>query len=239
MTRAKSTPALVARRHSNISTISTNTGLVSITLYWLGDRGQGHAFRRGTGGRPHPQMVRETPTLSCALPPHLRFLDQPGGAMVRRLKPTFGNRVLSDIDYNDVAEYRDDRLEAGASQKTVSLELGTLRALLRHHDLDATWAGIKKKIKLEKSRKIGRVISTDEEAALLRECRASRSRSLYVAVMLALQTCMRYSEIRLLQWRGIDLARRVITVGRTVSAGGGPGVGSSCPRRSCMPSLAW
>jgi transposase-like protein len=27
--------------------------------------------------------------------------------------------------------------------------------------------------------------------------------------------------------------------GRTVSAGGGPGAGSSCPRRNCMPSLAW
>src|ERR1700730_18262790 len=29
-------------------------------------------------------MVRETPTISCPLHPYVRFLDQPGGAMVRR-----------------------------------------------------------------------------------------------------------------------------------------------------------
>ena len=34
--------------------------------------------------RHHPEMVRQTPTLSCPLHPHLRFLDQSGGAMVRR-----------------------------------------------------------------------------------------------------------------------------------------------------------
>src|SRR6267143_1568412 len=34
--------------------------------------------------RPHPEMVREAPTVSCPLHPYLRFLDQSGGAMVRR-----------------------------------------------------------------------------------------------------------------------------------------------------------
>jgi transposase len=34
--------------------------------------------------RHHPEMVRETPPLSCPLYAHLWFLDQPGGALVRR-----------------------------------------------------------------------------------------------------------------------------------------------------------
>jgi integrase len=60
-----------------------------------------------------------------------------------------------------------------------------------------------------------------EEQALLQECRASRSRSLYVAVVLALETCLRYSEIRLLQWRQVDLHRRLVKVGAKTEAGEG------------------
>jgi integrase len=136
------------------------------------------------------------------------------------LLPVFGKRLLSDIHAEDVGGYRADRLNLGASPKTVSLELGTLRALLRFYDLDSTWAAIKKKIKLAKAEKMGRVISTDEESTLLSECRNSRSRSLYVAVVVALQGCLRYSEIRQLRWRQVDLGRRVITVGKAKSEAG-------------------
>jgi integrase len=136
------------------------------------------------------------------------------------LQPFFGKMLLSDIGPDDVGLYRQRRLRDGAAQKTFSLEISTLRSMMLFYDLDANWRNIRKKIKLKKARKIGRVISTDEEAALLRECRASRSRSLYVAVILALQTCMRYSEIRLLQWRQVDLARRIVTVGQSKTEAG-------------------
>jgi len=46
---------------------------------------------------------------------------------------------------------------------------------------------------------VGHAITADEEAALLSACLKSRSRCLYPAVMVALNTGMRYSEIRLLQ----------------------------------------
>jgi integrase len=137
------------------------------------------------------------------------------------LEPFFKNNLLSDIGPADVGLYRDRRLlRDGAAHKTISLEIGTLRSMMLFHDLDANWRAIKKKIKLKKARNIGRVITVGEEEALLRECRASRSRSLYVATVLALQTCMRYSEIRLLQWRQVDLGRRVITVGHSKTEAG-------------------
>jgi integrase len=132
---------------------------------------------------------------------------------VGHLEVYFRNRLLSDIDPADVAAYREKRLLHDAADKTISLELGTLRAVMLFYDLDAKWKAIRKKVKLKKARKLGRVITHEEETALLRECRASRSRSLPIAITVALQTCMRSSEIRLLQWHQIDFGRRVITVG--------------------------
>jgi len=139
---------------------------------------------------------------------------------LRHLNPFFGNRLLNDIEHPDVAAYRDQRLREGAADKTISLEIGTVRGIMLHHDLDAIWRGIKKKIKLKKARKVGRAITADEQTVLLMECRRSRSRSLYIAVILALEACLRYSEIRLLQWRQIDFGRRVITVGQSKSDAG-------------------
>ena len=139
---------------------------------------------------------------------------------IAHLKSAFANSLLRDIGPEDVAAYRERRIRAKASPKTISLELGTLRGIMLYFDLDATWRAIRKKVKLAKAQNVGRVLTGEEETALLRECRASRSRSLPVAVTLALHTCMRYSEIRLLQWRQVDFGRRVVKVGESKTAAG-------------------
>jgi integrase len=139
---------------------------------------------------------------------------------IGHLKPTFGGKLLTDIGPEDVAAYRDDRIAHAAAGKTVALELSTLRAILLSHDLDSVWRSIRRKVKLAKAEKVGRVIAAVEESTLLTECRQSRSRSLYVAVTLALWTCMRLSELRLLRWRQVDFDRRVITVGESKTEAG-------------------
>jgi integrase len=58
-------------------------------------------------------------------------------------------------------------------------------------------------------------LTEDEEKTLLAECRNSRSHSLYVAVEIALGTCMRYSEIRLLRWRQLDFLKGELRVGKS------------------------
>jgi len=62
---------------------------------------------------------------------------------------------------------------------------------------------------------VGHSISIAEEKALLDACKASRSRSLYPAVVLALNTALRYSDIRLLQWKQVDLDGGFIRVGKS------------------------
>jgi integrase len=73
---------------------------------------------------------------------------------------------------------------------------------------------------LRTSDDVGRAISREEESKLLEACQASRSRSLYTAVVLALNTCMRYSELRLLKWEQADLVGRTLTVGASKTEAG-------------------
>jgi integrase len=72
----------------------------------------------------------------------------------------------------------------------------------------------------ERSENIGRAISREEEVALLEACRASRSRSLYPAVLIALNTCVRYSELRLLRWGQVNLKACELTVGQSKTESG-------------------
>jgi integrase len=139
-------------------------------------------------------------------------------ANLKHLLPKFGRSLISDVDGKDISRYQQERLEQGASPKTVNLEVGTLRAILRRNRL---WAAIQPDVRMLPTRDdIGRAVSPEEEQALLSACGQSRSRSLLPAVTLALNTCMRYSEIRLLQWKQVDFGTRSLTVGKSKTDSG-------------------
>src|SRR6202022_977088 len=67
---------------------------------------------------------------------------------------------------------------------------------------------------------IGKALSLEDEKKLLDGCAESRSRSLLPAGLLALNTGMRYSELRLLRWQQLDLDRRTVRVGKSSSKAG-------------------
>ena len=136
-------------------------------------------------------------------------------ANLKHLLPVFGRMLINDIEAADIGRYQSQRLQAGASGKTINLEAGTLRAILRRNRL---WAEIQPDVRMLPTRgDIGQAISREQEEALLSACSSSRSRSLLSAVTLALNTCMRHSEIRLLRWEQIDFANRQVTVGKSKS----------------------
>lgn len=139
-------------------------------------------------------------------------------ANLKRINPYFGKMLICDVSADDISQYQAVRLEKHAAPKAVNLEVGTLRAILRKNRL---WAAIQPDVKMVRAREdVGRAISRDEEFALLEACRASRSRSFYPAVLIALNTCMRYSELRLLQWGQIDLNACTLTVGLSKTESG-------------------
>ena len=130
--------------------------------------------------------------------------------MLSRLKPFLGSALLTEIGADDVAGYQRNRLRAGASPKTINLEIGTLRAVLRRHRL---WANLQPDIQMLQVREEhGKSLSTIEQESLLVTCAASRSLALLPAIVLALNTGMRYREILTLQWRDVALDLKRITV---------------------------
>jgi integrase len=137
---------------------------------------------------------------------------------VEHLGPHFDRMLLSDITADDVSRYQGLRQKEGASPKTINLEVGTLRSLMRKHKL---WANLQDDVTMLKAREeIGRALSTDEQHRILTACKASRSRSLHPAVLLAMHSGLRNQELRLLRWRQIDLLEGTLTVGKSKTSGG-------------------
>lgn len=134
------------------------------------------------------------------------------------LLPVLGQKLLTDIDAGDVARYQQKRLKDKAAPKTINLEVGTLRAILRRHRL---WANIQPDVRMMSTPDdIGKALDPADEKKLLDACADSRSRSLLPAVLLALNTGMRYSELRLLRWQQVDLDRQTVRVGKSKTEAG-------------------
>ena len=139
-------------------------------------------------------------------------------ANLAHLLPELGRKLICDIDARDIARYQQKRLDEEASPKTVNLEIGTLRAILKR---SGQWARLQPEVKMLPTRDdIGRAISTEEETALLQACGKSRSRSLVPFVTLAIETGARYGVIRTLQWGSVDFENRCLKWGKDKTASG-------------------
>ena len=139
-------------------------------------------------------------------------------ANLAHLLPELGRKLICDIEAREIARYQQKRLDEDASPKTVNLEIGTLRAILKR---SGQWARLQPEVKMLPTRDdIGRAISTEEETALLQACGQSRSRSLVPFVTLAIETGARYGVIRTLQWGSVDFENRCLKWGKDKTASG-------------------
>jgi integrase len=135
-----------------------------------------------------------------------------------KLLPVLGQKLLSDITPDDISHYQQQRVRAKAAPKTVNLEVGTIRAILRRHRI---WGNLQPDVRmLRTNEEVGKALSIENEKQLLDACADSRSRSLLPAVLLALNTGLRYSELRLLHWEQLDLTRRTVRVGMSKTEAG-------------------
>lgn len=139
-------------------------------------------------------------------------------ANLAHLLPELGKKLVCDIDARDVARYQQKRMDSKTSPKTVNLEIGTLRAILKR---SGHWARLQPNVKMLATRDdVGRAITPEEESALLQACGKSRSRSLVPFVTLAIETGARYGVIRTLQWGCVDFEKRCLKWGKDKTVAG-------------------
>jgi integrase len=131
---------------------------------------------------------------------------------LKHLLGEFGSRLLCDIEAKDVAAYQQKRMKENAQGKTVNIELGVFRQIMKAYDC---WSALDGKVKALPVRKnVGRALTPDDESLLLERC-ATADSACYTATVLALNTTMRKDEIRRLRWNQVDLFEGVLTVGKS------------------------
>lgn len=134
------------------------------------------------------------------------------GTALSHLRDHLGKKTLARLTAADVARYRDERLEA-VSGDTVRKELGVLSRLI---DLASTEWGYNiianpcrsvKKPAAGKAR--DRRLSAREASRLWKSLGQSKSPYMLPFCQFAVETAMRRGEILKLDWRHVDLKRRV------------------------------
>lgn len=136
-----------------------------------------------------------------------------------RIEEALGDYSLASLDQRLVAGFRDQRLKGSArrpaaGESTVRKELYMLSKVLG-------FAQTEKGITLPRGNPVDKIrkpreskgrerrLSQEEWEALSKECRASRNPWLWPSVTLAVETAMRQGELLALEWKNIDLKRRL------------------------------
>jgi integrase len=127
-----------------------------------------------------------------------------------------GKILLPNLTEDRIREYMKVRIEEGAGNRTINMELSCLsRAIGR------TWRELWPKIKkLEEPSDVGRALASGEERSVLQAACKNKSRLIHAFIRVALLTAMRYNEIRTLRWCQVDFDNRAITVGKAKSRAG-------------------
>ncbi len=140
-----------------------------------------------------------------------------------RLKPLgkhFGESSLLRFKVEDVAGYQTARLNAGISCRTVNMETGVLRRMLKRAKV---WNSISEDVKAlpERQGAVGKVLPAELKRKLF-EVAGSKPEWLaaHCAAVLAVSTTCRGVEIRNLRWKDVDLFARVATIQRSKTSAG-------------------
>ncbi len=137
---------------------------------------------------------------------------------LKHLSVYFGSMLLSDISSQDIGKYQGVRQREGASNRTINMEVSTLRMMMKAARL---WGAISEDVKmLTERRDVGRALTPDEETRLLEACRKSPQPSLHTAVVIFCNTGLRNAELRCSRWSQVDFLKAEFQVGKSKSAGG-------------------
>ena len=137
---------------------------------------------------------------------------------LQHLLPVFGKKLLVGIEASDVSRYQQMRLADGASGRTINIEVGCLRSIMKKF---GCWARVQPDITMLPEREdAGCCLPSEDESKLLCVCGKSRSRVLLPFVVLLIETAARYGTVRRLQWKNVDFVKRCLTFGKDKTRAG-------------------
>src|SRR6185369_3346837 len=139
---------------------------------------------------------------------------------LRPLKKYFTDKALSKIRADDIRDYQKHRLHAGRSGKTINMEVGVLRLLMKRAH---TWSLVAEDVKLfpKRGRVIGKAISKEQKVHLFMTAASKDDWMVaYCAAVLAVSTTCRGIELKGLRWRDVDLFSEAIQVTRSKNEAG-------------------
>ena len=139
-----------------------------------------------------------------------------------RLKPLcafFGSIRVNRITVDMVRTYMADRTAANVANKTINLELGVLRGVMKRAKL---WHLFMDEIKpLPVHTQIGRAMTFDEKLRLARTSAMKPEwQNARLAMVLALNTTMRACEIKALRWYDVDFLTGTVTIRKSKTEAG-------------------
>mgnify|MGYP000715758548 CR=1 FL=1 len=133
------------------------------------------------------------------------------------LEHPLAKRSLSSLKSTDFVQHRDRRCAAVASN-TVRLELALISHLfsIARKEWDLPVGNPLSDIRKPKGSNCRtRRLEDDEEERLLSACRASQNPLLHPIVVLAIESGMRLSELLSLEWKDINLLKRIVFLSDT------------------------
>jgi integrase len=130
------------------------------------------------------------------------------------LRSQFAQVSLRRIDAHLITEYQRKRKEQGVGGRTVNLEIGLLRRIMKRN---RQWSRLAEDVTmLPESPKLVRILSSEEKTRLLTLAASRPEWELaYLGAQLALNTTMRGCELKGFCWADIDLFAKTFVIRRS------------------------
>lgn len=134
------------------------------------------------------------------------------GERRRPLAAYFQDRPLFRVKAAEIAGYQKQRLAEGVSGRTINMEVGVQRRMLKRAKV---WSSISEDVRTfpEHARNIGRVLDAEQKTRLFQVAGCNPSWMVaHCAAVLAVSTTCRGVEIKHLRWRDVDLFSSVLDI---------------------------
>ena len=150
----------------------------------------------------------ENRKLYCA--PKTYSTDKDRGKSIKKF---FGGKQLRQITADHIIQYQRQRTKSGISGRTVNIEVGLLRRVLKSVK---QWSRLADDVQMLPERpKEARVLTPEEKATLIDTAQQNPAWQVArCAGILALNTTMRSCELKGLRWNDIDLNEKILSVRR-------------------------